>query len=321
MAHSLYFGGGTPSLTPPEIIRELIDEFPLEAEAEITVEANPGTITAQGLEALRNTGVNRLSLGIQTFNPAHAKRLGRGHNVRQARELLNAVNTIGFDTWSIDLMFALHNQTLDQLKSDLDTLLHIQPPHVSLYGLTIEAGTAFAAAEQMGDIVLPPNDLWRTMYDAIVETLENAGLERYEVSNFARSGHRGRHNESIWRGGHYVGLGPGAHGFLPDGQRTLSLSDVDEWLEDPRPIGVHPTDHEKAIDQVLSSLRHVDGLSLSSLRANSGHEVDDAAVAYLKSEGLLTHTQEQLQLTDAAFPIADGIVRRICEGLRLPKST
>lgn len=321
MAHSLYFGGGTPSLTPATIIEELIDVFPLEPNAEITVEANPGTITTKGLAALRDIGVNRLSLGIQTFNPTHAKRLGRGHNVRQARELLNAVNTIGFDSWSIDLMFALPDQSLDDLRSDLDTLLKLCPPHVSLYGLTVESGTPFESAEQNGDIVLPPNDLWREMYDTIVVTLEAAGLERYEVSNFARTGHRGRHNESIWRGGHYVGLGPGAHGFLPDGRRTLSLSGVDEWFNNPLPDGIQPTDHEKAIDQVLSSLRHVDGLSLSTLRANSGHEVDESAVVYLESEGLLNRTAEGLQLTDAAFPIADGVVRRICDGLRLPKST
>jgi oxygen-independent coproporphyrinogen-3 oxidase len=320
-AHSLYFGGGTPSLTPPEIIQHLIDAFPLEPQAEITVEANPGTITKVGLEALRNTGVNRLSLGIQTFNSKHAKKLGRGHNVRQARDLLADVNTIGFDSWSVDLMFALPEQTLDELKADLDILLELQPPHVSLYGLTIEPGTAFASAERTGDIKLPQNDLWRAMYDESVETLQHAGLERYEVSNFARAGHRGRHNESIWRGGHYAGLGPGAHGFLPNGQRTLSLTSISEWLENPHPAGVQTTAYEAAIDQVLSSLRHVDGLDLSTLRANSGHKVDDDAISHLTSGGLLTHSKEHLHLTDAAFPIADGIVRRICDGLYLPKST
>ncbi len=320
-AHSLYFGGGTPSLLPSKVIHHLIQTLPLELNAEITVEANPGTITTTGLEKLRNTGVNRLSLGIQTFNSKHAKRLGRGHNVRQARALLKDVHSIGFDSWSVDLMFALPNQTLDELKIDIDRLLALQPPHVSLYGLTIEPGTAYASAEKAGDLTLPESDTWRSMYDEIVMTLEKEGLERYEVSNFARPGHRGRHNEAIWRGGHYVGLGPGAHGFLPNGQRTWSHADIHEWLKNPQPIGVQPTPHESAVDQVLSSLRHVDGLNLYSLRASSGHEVDPSTISQLKLGGLLTQRGDHLQLTDTAFPIADGIVRRICDGLYLPKST
>jgi oxygen-independent coproporphyrinogen-3 oxidase len=320
-AHSLYFGGGTPSLAPPGVIKSLISTLPLQQSAEVTLEANPGTISRSGLEDLREAGVNRLSLGIQTFEPRHAKRLGRGHNVQQARDLVGEVHAIGFDSWSVDLMFALPGQTLAELKTDVDTLLELEPPHVSLYGLTIEPGTPFAAVHSKGEITLPPSELWRAMYDHIVSTLESAGLERYEVSNFALPGHRGRHNESTWRGGHYVGLGPGAHGFLPDGRRTMGVRDVSEWMADPHPAASLPSEHEAAIDLILSTMRHIDGVQTSALRARSGHGIDQTTLSALEQAGLICRTNDRLQLTTAAFPVADGIVRRLCEGLYLLQNT
>ena len=177
-AHSLYFGGGTPSLAPPAIIGELIDALPIETDAEITLEVNPGTIDAVGLQAFREAGVNRVSLGIQTFHPDHAKKLGRGHTATQAIDLLHHVPTIGFNSWSMDLMFSLPDQSEDELSRDLDALLEIGPPHVSIYGLSIEPYTPFHKAFQAGKFDLPEPEAWRRMYDNIVDRLQSAGLHR-----------------------------------------------------------------------------------------------------------------------------------------------
>ena len=186
-AHSLYFGGGTPSLAPPATIQQIIDALPLEPGAEITLEANPGTIDSEGLKAMRIAGVNRLSIGVQTFNKAHARTLGRGHTIDQARSLLRSANDIGFDSWSMDLMFSLPDQTESDLNADLDELLSIGPPHVSIYGLSIEPSTPFHKAFEAGKLDLPQAELWRRMYDTIVHRLDHSGLGRYEVSNFAKS--------------------------------------------------------------------------------------------------------------------------------------
>jgi len=314
-AHSLYFGGGTPSLAPASAIRSVIEIMPLAHDAEITLETNPGTIDADGLRGMVDAGVNRLSLGIQTFDRRHAKRLGRGHTVQQAQELLRQANKLGFSSWSMDLMFALPEQTEADLAADLNRLLEHNPPHVSLYGLSIEPNTPFAAAEQNGALATPPPDEWRRMYDTIVDTLEGAGWERYEVSNFARPGHRAIHNEAVWRGGHYAGLGPGAHGFRPCGTRTVGPADLTEWLNAPYPQLSHPTQHEAAIDRVLSTLRHAEGLNLEALVRDTGFGVAPDTLHRLRSTQCIRDEGSRICLMHSSFPMADGIVRRIIDGL------
>lgn len=314
-AHSLYFGGGTPSLAPVSAIRSVIKTMPLAPGAEVTLETNPGTIDADGLRGMVDAGVNRLSLGIQTFDRRHAKRLGRGHTVQQAHELLGQAHELGFSSWSMDLMFALPEQTAEELAFDLERLLEHNPPHVSLYGLSIEPDTPFAVAEKAGALTTPPSDDWRRMYDTIVGTLEGAGWERYEVSNFARPGHRGVHNEAVWRGGHYAGLGPGAHGFRPCGTRTVGPSDLSEWLDAPNPQLSHPSKHEAAIDRILSTLRHSSGLNLDALMQDTGFEVAPDTLHRLRSTQCIRDEGSSICLTHSSFPMADGIVRRIIEGL------
>ena len=315
-AHSLYFGGGTPSLAPASAIEALIADLPLESGSEIPLETNPGTITPDGLRAMADAGVNRLSIGVQTFDPVHARRLGRGHTVKQTRALLNTVSALGFRSWSMDLMFGLPDQTEDQLTTDLDRLLDVKPPHVSLYGLTVEPGTPFERAHAEGTLSTPSSDLWRRMYDRIVNTLEGHGWERYEVSNFARTGHRAVHNEAVWRGGYYAGLGPGAHGFRPGGERTIGPRDLDQWLDAPESTVDTPSPHDSAIDRILSTLRHTDGLDLAALRTDSGFDISSHVLDSLLETGSVTLTDQHLQLAHHAFPLADGVVRRLIEGLQ-----
>lgn len=318
LAHSVYFGGGTPSLAPVHTLSEILAVLPRAPRAEITLEANPGTLDAAKLAALRTAGVNRLSLGIQTFDERFAHVLNRGHTVRQARELVAEVARADFRSWSVDIIFALPGQSLADLAVDLGAILELEPPHVSLYGLTFEPETPFGRAAARGRMRPPEPELWREQYDHIVRTLEAGGWQRYEVSNFARPGHRAVHNEAVWRGGHYAGLGPGAHGFFPDGTRTLNAPDPVAWRMVPQDRQ-RPTAAEAAIDLVLSTLRHCDGLTLPALETHTGHRVHLDALAPLlrprRGPPLLVVRGESLLLTPDGYPLADGVVARVCEAL------
>ena len=318
---SLYLGGGTPSLLPEAHLARLLAGLPLAPGAEITMEVNPGTTDRARLQAACALGVNRLSLGVQSFTTHHARRLARGHDLRQAEGLLEDVAALPLATWSLDLMFALPGQTLEELDADLDRVLALRPPHVSLYGLTYEPGTPFHDRRAQGRLVEADEETWRAMYLHIGQRLQGAGWERYEVSNFARPGHRSRHNEACWRGAFYAGLGPGAHGYLPAtplapwGTRTVNRADVAQWRVDPVQEVEHLDARTAAADLVLSTLRHRDGLPLSRL-AGLGLTPGEAVVSALVEAGLITADPAHIRLTAAGVPLADGITTRLVRALR-----
>ncbi len=217
---SVFIGGGTPSLFSPAGIDRLLADIrarvPLEPGAEITLEANPGTFERDRFKAFRAAGVTRLSIGVQSFDDAALKRLGRVHDAAQARAAIAEARE-AFDTFNIDLMYALPGQTVAQLGQELDEALAFEPPHLSIYHLTIEPNTVFALQPP----VLPDDDLASDMLDLIAERTAVAGLQRYEVSAFARPGHRCTHNLNYWQFGDYLGLGAGAHGKLSFPHRVL----------------------------------------------------------------------------------------------------
>jgi putative oxygen-independent coproporphyrinogen III oxidase len=221
--HSIFIGGGTPSLFSPQGIDTLLADIrarlPLEPGLEITLEANPGTFERDRFKAFRAAGVTRLSIGVQSFDDAALQRIGRVHDAAQARAAV-AEAAEAFDTFNIDLMYALPGQTLQQLQADLDTALSFEPPHLSIYHLTIEANTAFALRPR-SSLDLPDDDSASDMLDLITERSSVAGLQRYEVSAFARPGHRCFHNLNYWQFGDYLGLGAGAHGKLSFPHRVL----------------------------------------------------------------------------------------------------
>jgi oxygen-independent coproporphyrinogen-3 oxidase len=218
--HSVFIGGGTPSLFSPEGIERLISgiraRLPLDPGLEITLEANPGTFERERFRAFRDAGVTRLSVGVQSFDDAALQGIGRVHDAAQARAAV-AEAASAFDTFNIDLMYALPGQTLQALATDVDAALSFRPPHLSIYHLTLEPNTRFAARPP----VLPDDDTASDMLDLIVERTGQAGLARYEVSAFARGGHRCRHNLNYWGFGDYLGLGAGAHGKISFPHRVL----------------------------------------------------------------------------------------------------
>ncbi len=218
--HSIFIGGGTPSLFSPAAIDRLIGDIrarlKLDADCEITMEANPGTFERDRFRAFRSAGVTRLSVGVQSFNDKHLKALGRVHDRAQAIAALEEA-AASFDTFNLDLMYALPGQTLEQLEEDARTALALAPPHLSIYHLTIEPNTLFAKHPPQ----VPEDDLAYAMLDRITELTTAAGLARYEVSAYARPGHRCWHNLNYWQFGDYLGIGAGAHSKLSFAHRVV----------------------------------------------------------------------------------------------------
>ncbi|MCB9762296.1 MAG: coproporphyrinogen III oxidase family protein [Alphaproteobacteria bacterium] len=311
---TLFFGGGTPSLTPPPLLARLVAA--IAPVGEVTLEANPEDLSPENLDAWRAAGITRLSVGAQTFSPAHARLLKRAHSVRALPEALSRVIRAGFESWSADLIFAVPGQSLDDLRADLDALLSTDAPHASLYGLTTHPGTAYTQAVRSGRLQEAPPELWRDMYDLATATLEAAGLARYEVSNFARSGHRSRHNEHYWRARPYAGLGAGAHGWLPDGRRTVGHADPAAFIESPRSWASIelPAPREAAIDLLLGALRHVDGVPLGRLRA-LGFDLAPGPVNALIRGGALARVDDHLRLQGPGWPVSDAALLRLVDAL------
>jgi oxygen-independent coproporphyrinogen-3 oxidase len=218
--HTIFIGGGTPSLLSAKGLDRLLSDIrallPVDADAEITLEANPGTFEADKFRQFRESGVNRLSIGVQSFNDRHLKSLGRIHDSGQARNAIEVASKV-FDNFNLDLMFALPGQSLDECKADVETALSFGSPHLSLYHLTLEPNTYFAKYPPP----LPDEDTSADMQDWIHDRATAAGFERYEVSAYGKPHHQSKHNLNYWRFGDYLGIGAGAHGKLSFPERII----------------------------------------------------------------------------------------------------
>jgi len=236
-AVTLYLGGGTPSLLEASQVARIVDaaakNYALAADAEITLECNPGTVSAAKLVAFRMAGVNRLSLGIQSFDDAFLERLGRSHTAGQAVAAFTAARDAGFDNIGIDLIHSLPGQTPAQWQSELEQACELHPEHLSVYGLTVEDGTPFALLEEEGKLTLPDEEESACMYEKAAELLSASGYEQYEIANFARPGFRSRHNSGYWERRPYLGFGAGAHSYLRlpgAGVRFSNAERTEEYL-------------------------------------------------------------------------------------------
>ncbi|HOM72334.1 MAG TPA: radical SAM family heme chaperone HemW, partial [Armatimonadota bacterium] len=231
---SVYFGGGTPTILPPDALASVLDainsRFGISGSAEVTVEANPGTVDASSISELCKAGFNRLSIGVQSFNDDILERIGRIHTTSEARSAIMQGRDAGFSNISIDLMYALPDQTIEDWQNTLDAALEISPEHISLYELTVEEGTVFGNLRRKCQINLPDEDLQIEMYTLAINSLTNAGYEHYEVSNFAKPGYRSRHNQVYWRNEPYFGFGAGASGYI-GGTRYTNISSPDFYIE------------------------------------------------------------------------------------------
>ncbi len=319
---TVFLGGGSPSLLPPTLVKRLLDGLPIAVDAEITLEANPGEVTDRRMAAWRAAGINRLSIGVQTFQRVLAPLLARGHTVAESRRTVERAATAGFDKLSIDLIFACPGQNLETFQTDLDTVLSLSIPHVSLYGLTLEPGTPLTRAVEEGRLEPATPEVWRACYDAAVNQLRAAGLQRYEVGNFARPGQECLHNTLTWAGASYLGLGPGAHGLHPDGTRTRNFNVPEAYLasEDPTERYERPSPRQQATDRLLAALRTTCGIDLQALAADTGFVPSSACLRGLERGGVLLRNGAHVSITEAGFPVADGVIARLTDSLEATRS-
>jgi putative oxygen-independent coproporphyrinogen III oxidase len=293
---SVFLGGGTPSLFSPQGIDRLLADIrarmPLEPGCEVTLEANPGSFERERFRAFRAAGVTRLSVGVQSFDDGALARIGRVHDAAQARAAVDEAAAC-FDTWNIDLMYALPGQTLPALDADLRAALACAPPHLSIYHLTLEPNTYFATHPPP----LPDDDLASEMLDRVVERTAAAGLVRYEVSAFARPGHRCAHNLNYWQFGDYLGIGAGAHGKLSFPDRIVRQT---RWREPAaymqQALAGRPVSSEAAVEPaqlpfefMLNALRLRDGFDLALYAERTGRPAVElhATLERARADGLI----------------------------------
>jgi putative oxygen-independent coproporphyrinogen III oxidase len=308
--HSVFIGGGTPSLFTPESIAQLITDIrarlPLEPGCEITLEANPGTFERDRFRGYRAAGVTRLSVGVQSFDDVKLKALGRVHDAAQARAALEEARGC-FETFNLDLMYALPGQTLAELETDLAQALSFAPPHLSIYHLTIEPNTFFAKHPPK----LPDDDLASDMLDLIAERTAAVGLDRYEVSAFARPGHRCAHNLNYWQFGDYLGIGAGAHGKLSFPHRVvrqIRYRDPAKYMAQALAGAAIAQDEEVAREQLpfefmLNSLRLREGFELARFAERTGLPPSTIAPALERAEaqGLIERDWQWVKPTPRGF--------------------
>jgi oxygen-independent coproporphyrinogen-3 oxidase len=336
---SIYFGGGTPSLFQPESIRELLEAIrrafaPSETgeEIETTLELNPSTVEQARLAGFRRAGINRLSVGVQSFDDVQLKRLGRAHRAAVARETLAAARAAGFDNLSIDLIFAGPSQTGFDLERDLDELLRWEPEHISTYELTFEPETPFGRALASGKMRACDEERAAEMIQQIESRLETAGFERYEISNYARSGNRAIHNARYWQRQAVLGLGMGAHSTEarspdhPHGARRANPRSLDAWLAkveaSPDQAGEEETLSVATArgEAVFLALRQREGLSARVFEAEfAGPPRDffEAAIDAAISCGWLEEGEPaagDLRLTRAGRLMADSVAAGFVSG-------
>lgn len=305
--HAVFFGGGTPSLFSAEGIDRILTGVrtltQLLSGAEITLEANPGTVEAGKFAGFREAGVTRVSLGIQSFNPRHLRSLGRIHDDTEARRAAELAAT-HFDTFNLDLMFALPGQTLAEAMVDVDTALTFQPPHLSAYHLTLEPNTPFGHAAPPN---LPDDDLAADMQQSIEARLAETGMQHYETSAYARPNHASRHNLNYWQFGDYLGIGAGAHGKLSFHDRILRQMRTKHPLQymDAVAQGAHIADartltrDDLPFEFMMNALRLNEGVPAALFEERTGLPliVCTAALERARSRGLLERDATRLKPT------------------------
>jgi oxygen-independent coproporphyrinogen III oxidase len=320
---TVYLGGGTPTtLTSAQFERLctiLRDHFSLSASAEITTEANPNTLDVHALDCMRANGVNRLSIGVQSFSDDVLRTLGRSHTAGQAQDAVKLARKAGFTNIGLDLIYGVPGQTFEQVTQSLRKAMELGPQHLSAYGLSLDRGSFFSQEAEAGRLCLPDDDVVAPMYERIVSTLTAAGYGHYEISNFSRPGHECRHNLNYWERGEYLGLGPAAWSFI-SGKRYGNVSPVDEYCgrlsKGMSPIA--DTENidalQSAAETVLLGLRTERGVDLGRFEREHGSLALASAtknIGVLRDNGLITLSAGRVRLTERGRLLADKVIERL----------
>ncbi|MCJ2143142.1 radical SAM family heme chaperone HemW [Methylobacterium sp. E-066] len=321
---SIFLGGGTPSLMEPATVAGLLDavagHWAMAPDAEITLEANPSSVEAGRFRGYRTAGVNRVSLGVQAFDDASLKRLGRLHNAEEAFAAIGIAQAV-FERTSFDLIYARPDQTPDLWRAELTEALRRAAEHLSLYQLTIEPGTPFHGLAAAGKLVTPDDETGRVLYDVTQEVCGQAGLPSYEISNHARPGAESRHNLLYWRYGEYAGIGPGAHGRLvtPEGRLgTVTERGPEAWLAkvEREGHGIVETETLSPADQadefLVMGLRLAEGIDPERYAALKGRPLNGNRIGMLIGDGLLHRLPGgRIAATPRGAPVLNALVAEL----------
>ena len=312
---TVYFGGGTPTLMPAVLIREIMQTvfecFALNSDAEITAECNPASIDRSGLKELREMGINRISIGLQSANDNELSSLGRAHSFDDFKKTFYEAREVGFDNISVDLMYGIPEQTVDSFEKTLESVACLSPEHISAYGLKIEEGTVFAAKRDA--LKLPDEEEEYAMYCACEERLAKNGYRRYEISNFAKRGYESKHNMRYWKLEDYIGFGVAAHSCV-DGVRFGNSRDINAFLrgEDITEEISEITPRDALNEFVMLGLRLEDGLDLCEYERLAGRSLfcDAPRIKAFIEQGFLKLKDNRLSFTTKGFFVSNAI---LCE--------
>lgn len=318
---TVFFGGGTPSLLPAEALARVMDGVRGVAEiapgAEITMEANPGTLTPEKLRICREAGFNRISLGAQAMDDRLLRRLGRIHTADEVREAVRMARRAGFDNLSLDLMYALPGQSMEDWLRTLEAAIELGPEHLSAYSLIVEDGTPLAERLEKGEIDVPDDDAAIEMQRAAVDRLAQAGYERYEISNYARNGRVCRHNVVYWERGEYLGIGCAAHSLV-QGERFENPRELEEYLAGMRRIDPVRLSREDEMEETLMlSTRMVRGMDLAAYRREFGVDFEksrEKAMIRMEKLGLAERRDGFLRLTRKGLEVQNAVVVELLDG-------
>ena len=318
---TLYIGGGTPTALSARqlafLLEKLTDKLDLSYLEELTIEANPGDLDQEKIAVLKDSPVNRVSLGVQTFNDRMLKQIGRSHSEKDIYENIANLKKAGFDNISIDLIYALPKQTMEDVKTNVATAIALDIPHMSLYSLILENHTVFMNRMRRGKLPLPKEDLEAEMFDYIIAELEKAGFEHYEISNFSKPGFESRHNLMYWDNAEYYGIGAGASGYV-DGVRYKNHGPIRHYLQAVEAGNARVQEEvltlkEKREEEMFLGLRKKSGVSKKRFEEKFGLSFEDqygAVVFELTEQGLLVPDRDIVRMTKQGLFLGDTVAEK-----------
>ena len=318
---TLYIGGGTPTaLSAPQLaflLEKLTEKLDLSYLEELTIEANPGDLDQEKIAVLKDSPVNRVSLGVQTFNDRMLKQIGRSHSEKDIYENITNLKKAGFDNISIDLIYALPKQTMEDVKINVAKAIALDIPHMSLYSLILENHTVFMNRMRRGKLPLPKEDLEAEMFEYIIAELEKAGFEHYEISNFSKPGFESRHNLMYWDNAEYYGIGAGASGYV-DGVRYKNHGPIRHYLQAVEAGHARVQEEvltlkEKMEEEMFLGLRKKSGVSKKRFEEKFGRSFEDqygAVVSDLTEQGLLVPDRDIVRMTKQGLFLGDTVAEK-----------
>lgn len=319
---SVFFGGGTPTTLSIPMLEQLMQavfaNWDIAEDAEITTEANPGTLDGEMASALKRMGFNRLSMGVQAWQNRLLRDLGRIHTIETFQENLKAVREAGFTNINTDLMFALPNQTMADWQETVKNIVAMNPEHISAYSLIIEEGTPFYDRYEKGELKPAEEELDREMYHWAVDYLAEHGYEQYEISNFAKKGRQSRHNRIYWQAEEYLGMGLGSHSYM-NGERFHNIYDLQEYIRADGDVSLLKEDIERITEEdalaefMFLGLRLTEGVSFARFRERFGREMKNIygeQIEELEKDGLLQEDEKGIRLTARGVDISNFVFEK-----------